>query len=160
MELIRNHAPLSPITQVSSSFFSRYTPRDLIFSSRAHARLPSSIHARLLCRGLLLPLFHWDTLTRAYLRLGSPRSVLRAAACMLAHSAAPDRYTVPSPQGQACACSFTPPPSSVASRATRSLSPGTRVVKRHHKQPLASRRVRRGTVLVSGAEEEGCHGAG
>jgi len=63
--------------------------------SCADGRLPPRIHAHLLRRGLLLLPFHWNALTRAYLRLGSPRAALRAAACMMAHGAAPDRYTFP-----------------------------------------------------------------
>lgn len=73
-------------------------PADLAaarLESCADARIPPRIHAGLLRRGLLLLSFHWNALTRAYLRIGSPRSALRAATCMLAHGAAPDRYTFP-----------------------------------------------------------------
>lgn len=63
--------------------------------SCADARLPPLLHARLLRRGLLLLPFHWNALTRAYLRLGSPRAALRVAAHMFRHGADPDRYTFP-----------------------------------------------------------------
>ncbi|KAK3165314.1 hypothetical protein QOZ80_1AG0031690 [Eleusine coracana subsp. coracana] len=63
--------------------------------SCADARDPPRVHARLLRRGLLLLPFHWNALTRAYLRLGAPLASLRAAACMMAHGAEPDRYTFP-----------------------------------------------------------------
>lgn len=63
--------------------------------SCADARDPPRVHARLLRRGLLLLPFHWNALTRAYLRLGSPRAALRTAACMMAHGVDPDRYTFP-----------------------------------------------------------------
>ncbi|GJM93271.1 hypothetical protein PR202_ga09816 [Eleusine coracana subsp. coracana] len=61
--------------------------------SCADARDPPRVHARLLRRGLLLLPFHWNALTRAYLRLGAPLASLRAAACMMArlHAAAAKR---------------------------------------------------------------------
>ncbi|XP_062204444.1 pentatricopeptide repeat-containing protein At1g77170, mitochondrial-like [Phragmites australis] len=63
--------------------------------SCADARHPPRIHARLLRRCLLILPFHWNALTRAYLRVGSPRAALRVAARMIAHGADPDRYTFP-----------------------------------------------------------------
>jgi pentatricopeptide repeat protein len=56
---------------------------------------PPRVHARLLRRGLLLLPFHWNALARAYLRVGAPRAALRAAACLVACGAEPDRYTFP-----------------------------------------------------------------
>ncbi|KQK09543.1 pentatricopeptide repeat-containing protein At1g77170, mitochondrial [Brachypodium distachyon] len=58
-------------------------------------RLPPLFHAHLLRHGLLLLPFHWNALTRAYLRHGSSRSALCVAAHMFRCAAHPDRYTFP-----------------------------------------------------------------
>ncbi|KAG8055587.1 hypothetical protein GUJ93_ZPchr0001g32762 [Zizania palustris] len=63
--------------------------------SCSDARHTPRLHARLLRLGLLLLPFHWNALTRAYVRVGSPRAALRVAALMPRNGADPDRYTFP-----------------------------------------------------------------
>ncbi|XP_072995525.1 pentatricopeptide repeat-containing protein At1g77170, mitochondrial-like [Typha latifolia] len=56
---------------------------------------PPQLHAHVLRCHLLLTSFHWNTLMRAYLRVGSPRAALRVYVAMSRAGFAPDSYSLP-----------------------------------------------------------------